>query len=166
MAKRLLRLGFYALIVALIALCTIGIYDSLSGARDDKVAYSNEAGVDVYRVQSDGSVYSAGNLVAVGGIKYNYKAITTTTTVTVSDSGFLNVTGGTCGINLPTAVGNAGVWYSVKHSTTNAIVVTIDPNGSETIDGAATNTSMDAANDTLGFYSDGANWKIFMRYIQ
>jgi hypothetical protein len=113
-----------------------------------------------------GSSSYAINRADIDSLVLGYKAITGNITLTTNDCGFLNVTGSTCTITLPTAVENAGTWYSVKHSTTTGIVVTIDPNGSETIDGSATNTNADAANDTLGFYSDGANWKIFMRYIQ
>ena len=135
-----------------------------------------------WRVTSSGHLFpGADNTYNIGSSSYRvatayirnpvvgYTAITTSSkSLAVTDCGFLEVTGTTTTITLPTAVGNAGVWYSVKHSTTTGIVISLTPLvAGQTIDGTAgANTSMDANNDTLGVYSNGANWLIWTRYIQ
>jgi hypothetical protein len=60
-----------------------------------------------------------------------------------------------CTITLPTAVGLAGREYIITATADNVIV---DGNGSETIDGEATQTL--SANDTIQVKSDGAAWWI------
>lgn len=63
---------------------------------------------------------------------------------------------GTVTVTLPTAVGVSGRMYWVKNSGTGTI--TVDGNGSETIDGAATQAV--AAGDCIQVCSDGLNWII------
>ena len=43
--------------------------------------------------------------------------------------------------------------------------LTIEPNGSETIDGAANNNEMDAANDSITIVCDGSAWYIVAKKI-
>ncbi len=88
-------------------------------------------------------------------LQVGYVAKTSTYTASASDC-VINCTSGTFTVNLPTAVGIAGRQYIIKNS--GAGTITADPNGSETLDGAAT-ASITAGN-VLRIVSDGANWII------
>jgi hypothetical protein len=59
-------------------------------------------------------------------------------------------------LTLPPAADCAGRCFTVK--TLAAQVITLDADAAETIDGAATNVLVDAANDVLTILSDGAKW--------
>jgi hypothetical protein len=60
--------------------------------------------------------------------------------------------------SLPTAVGIKGKWYvAIKTSASNTL--TIDPDGSETINGAA-NYTITNNNSTVTMQSDGSNWYV------
>ena len=63
-------------------------------------------------------------------------------------------------VDLPTASGNAGKTVDIlaKTGTTNA--VTIDPNGSETINGVSTSYILNVNYANLTLVSDGSNWVI------
>lgn len=63
-------------------------------------------------------------------------------------------------VDLFTAVGNAGRRLVFKRAGTGVNAITLDGNAAETIDGSATNATLDAANDSLEIISDGANWVI------
>ncbi len=65
--------------------------------------------------------------------------------------------GGTKTINLPTAVGNRGIWYSIKKIDSTSNTVTIDPFSTQTIDGAST-LVLAAQGDAVIVVSDNANW--------
>jgi hypothetical protein len=60
-------------------------------------------------------------------------------------------------ITLPTAVGIAGRVYIIRKLDSSANAVTIDGNGAETINGAATKV-LAAQYDTATIMSDGASW--------
>jgi len=68
-----------------------------------------------------------------------------------------SATTGTQTVNLHTAGSNAGLKYNIKR--TGTVNVTIDPNSSETIDGAATFV-LSAQYDAVTLVSDGTNWSI------
>lgn len=89
---------------------------------------------------------------------------TTYTTTTADDLITFSSAGGAYTITLVTAVGNTGKVFYFKKTDTNANLVTIDANSTETIDGALT-YKMATANDQLAIVSDGANWKILSRNI-
>lgn len=67
-------------------------------------------------------------------------------------------------INLPAITGDivAGFMIVVKDEGLNAITnnITIDPNGSDTIEGETTYT-IDRNGQSLSIYNDGTNWFIF-----
>ena len=58
-------------------------------------------------------------------------------------------------MSLPTAVGITGRVYVIKNSGTGTI--TVDPNGSQTIDGAAT-VALATQYQSIMVMSNGANW--------
>ena|SRR3990167_1854493 len=86
---------------------------------------------------------------------FGYTAIIATYTVTALDC-VVNCTSGTFTINLPTAVGISGKVYTIKNS--GAGIITVDANGSETIDGNLTQIII--ATSSMTILSDGANWII------
>lgn len=70
-----------------------------------------------------------------------------------------DVSGGDFTITLPAASGNSGKRIGVKLITGTANTLTIDGNGSETIDGSITQT-LDIQYDSLTLLCDGSNWHI------
>ena len=75
-------------------------------------------------------------------------------TVILADS-----TGGAFSVNLPAAADNLDRVIVVKRMNAGANTITIDPNGSETIDGVATHP-LTTQYDTIMIISDGSNWSI------
>ena len=95
-------------------------------------------------------------LLSLGGITVPLTGVSSTYTVqeddfTIEVNSSSNVT-----INLPSAIGIQGKIYDIKNSGTG--VVTVDANGSETIDGQLTKTLNQYGN--LFVQSNGANWII------
>jgi hypothetical protein len=101
------------------------------------------------RLQVNGSIQGT-------GFNQAYLARTTTYTAATNDY-FIDCTTGTFTVNLFTAVGNTGRILIIKNSGTGTI--TVDPNGSQTIDGATTQT-LSTQWSRVHIISDGANWKI------
>lgn len=86
-----------------------------------------------------------------------------TATATLDDGDYIvaaDSTGGAITVNLPTAVGLTGKEYRIKRTSSGANDVTIDPNASETVDGATTLT-LSSQWDVARIVSDGANWLRF-----
>jgi hypothetical protein len=110
---------------------------------------------------SFGNVYSGG-IVQMLGVNVKYRNISATYTATTSDDYFINITTGTFTLNLPTAATPYGQVYVIKNSGTGT--VTVDPNGSQTIDGATTFT-MNVQNGSITIIGDGSNWKIVSKYL-
>lgn len=69
----------------------------------------------------------------------------------------VNCTSGTFTVTLPTAVGIEGQYFVVKNSGTG--VITIDADGSETIDGA-TGKTLSVQYESMTVVSNGSNWII------
>ena len=88
-------------------------------------------------------------------IQSAFRNITSTDTFTAGDY-TINCTSGTYTVNLPTAVGIQGKIYILKNSGTGTI--TLDGNGSETIDGQLTRALAQYVAWTV--QSDGTNWII------
>lgn len=53
-----------------------------------------------------------------------------------------------------------GAWYHFVKTDSSTNAITLDGFGSETINGAATNTQLDAQYDFMEIVSDGENWYI------
>ena len=94
-------------------------------------------------------------LVSLGSITLPEVQINATYTVLSTDF-LIDCTSGTFTVNLPSAVGVGGKIYQIKNSGTGTI--TVDANGSQTIDGSLTKTL--ANKDVLQITSDGSNWLI------
>lgn len=67
-------------------------------------------------------------------------------------------------VNLYTAVGNTGRVITIKKTDSTFNVITIDGNGSETIDGSTT-TTLNTQNEAIDMVSDGTNWQVLERRI-
>lgn len=100
------------------------------------------------------------SLRARGGARFARKTVTGAYTLTVQDYILLcNATGGTYTITLPAASGLDGLIFFIKKTDSSGNAVTVDGNGSETIDGATTKT-LSAQYATLQVVCDGSNWHI------
>lgn len=96
------------------------------------------------------------DLLSIGTtIKTSVVSISTAYTVLVSDS-TINCASGTFTVTLPTAVGNTGLMFNIKNSGTG--IITIDGNGTETIDNELTQTITQW--DNINLQSNGSNWII------
>ena len=93
------------------------------------------------------------------------KAITQNYTATASDHMiFVNAGQSSVTLSLPTAVGIAGRQYIIKRVDGNGQnQVTVDPNGSQTIEGAVTK-SIENQNSIV-IVSDNSNWWIVSEFI-
>jgi hypothetical protein len=112
------------------------------------VRITNEANNDIIRYNSTLGYWENKNQSI-----FAYTAQTTTYTALASDY-VIHCTSGTFTVNLPTAVGVQGKVYIVKNSGSG--LITIDPNGTQTIDGALTYKI--GGNESLKLMSTGANW--------
>lgn len=124
--------------------------------------------------QSDGTartqgpwVYSgaAWNKLATGTVG-SISVSTKTTTYTLSTTDDLILADGTSGaftLTLPTAVGNTGKLFKMKKIDSSVNAITIDGDGSETMDGATTR-ALSTQYESLDIVSDGSNWVITEHY--
>ena len=91
-----------------------------------------------------------------GSLTLAYTAVTNTYTVLQADF-VVDCTANTFTVTLPTAAGITGKQFCVKNSGTG--VITVDADGSETIDGYA-NFVLSTKGEAIWVVSDGANWKV------
>lgn len=91
--------------------------------------------------------------VVTGGIKTNFTTKSSDYTITANDH-TINCTSGTFTVTLPSAAGITGRMYVVKN--VGAGTITVDADGTQTIDGSLTVTLNQY--DSAMLQSDGANW--------
>ncbi len=92
------------------------------------------------------------------------RSVTQNHTVTATDHTiFANATGTNVTITLPTAANIMGRQYIIKRVDSSGNNVTIDPDGSETIEGAST-MILDTGRSVV-IQSDNNNWWIVAEYI-
>lgn len=121
----------------------------------------------VLRIQATPTPLSGGTMTSglvSAGLKHQVvtKASAASVAIGTADlGGFIVVTGTTAGnLNLPAAAtAGAGAWCTFLKSGASG-ALTIEPNGSETIDGGANNSDMDAASDSITIVCDGTGWHI------
>jgi hypothetical protein len=121
---------------------------------------ANTNGVTTTTITVTGNTNISGNTTIEGVTNYKVAHINigAAYTATTADS-VIDITGGTFTIVLYTAVGNAGRVLNFKNGGTG--LITIDANGSETIDAQLTRTLGNL--EDLIIESDGANWNILGR---
>ncbi len=96
---------------------------------------------------------STGGLLSVTTITAN------TTLVNTNNAIICNAVAGGFTVTLETAVGNSGVVHHLKKSDTTTNIVTVDANGSQTIDGDLTLALTDPL-VSITIVSDGSNWHV------
>jgi hypothetical protein len=94
------------------------------------------------------------------GFKQAYVAKTGAYTAT-NDDYVIDCTSGTFTVTLPASSGRTGRILIIKNS--GAGTITVDGNGAETIDGAAT-YAISVQYGTIQIMSDGTNWKIIAKF--
>ena len=143
-----------------------------AGTDDLELTTNNNGGSEPKIVITDGSnsditiTPSGTGLTNIVGLAPTVTAHTTTATLTEAEGGIIKITtGSTWTATLPSASGNSGLWYCFKKTDATANALTIDGADSETIDGSATNTEVDAQYDTMTIVCDGSNWHIIAKEI-
>jgi hypothetical protein len=129
----------------------IGHNDAYIQANGDVIFFAD--GTPIARVTNDRTFFSE------NGRRKNIGNTSTTLTLTTSDH-IVNCTTGTFTVDLPTAVGVSGTEYIIKNS--GAGVITVDPAGSETIEGSS--TFLIPTGGCITIISTGANWIITAAY--
>lgn len=119
---------------------------------------------------------SAGTLTAaatLGGINVwtamntwsaavNYAYLARTTNITLDATKYMvnmDASGGAKTVTLPTAIGITGRHYIIRKKDSSANAVTVDGDGSETINGATT-YALTAQYQSVSLMSDGAGWMV------
>lgn len=88
---------------------------------------------------------------------FKERSRTTTTNAVDRDVIFCDATGGAFDVDLPDASVSAGVQIIVKKTDASGAAITIDPGGSDTIDGAAS-ASLASQYDVIWIVCDGNEW--------
>jgi hypothetical protein len=112
---------------------------------------------------TNGSAQYSWSSVATANLTVTTK--TTTATLATNETGVIlaSSAGGAYTIALPTAVGNTGLYYKIKKTTSDLSLITIDPNGAQTINGAST-YALAFQHEYIEIVADGTNWQIIGSY--
>lgn len=89
------------------------------------------------------------------------RTVTSSTNLTPSDK-TLNISSGTFTVTINTAIGFSGITYQIVNSGSG--IITLDPNGTETINGVLTLIVPSQSGYTIK--SDGSNWVIIDKFRQ
>lgn len=114
----------------------------------------------------EGVVVTAIELLGEHSLVRNNYGHTTTKTITADHSMtwadevlLVDASGGAVTVTLPDPAAYPDVWITIKKIDSSSNAVTINPHGSETIDGAASQ-SLSTENAFLTLVSDGTNWYV------
>jgi hypothetical protein len=139
------------------------LYHTTSRARTAAVVNST-AGSETDQAASVASMKTY-VLANAGGSNLTIATKTANYTATASDKLILcDTSGGAFTITLPTAVGISGTTLFIKKTSSDFSLLTIEPDGSETIDGHG-NRNLATQNETIEIVSDGTNWHVLRRHI-
>ena len=104
------------------------------------------------------------------GLEFDTNRITAKTgtdTLTIAECGIIKLSAAApYTLYLPTAVGNGGRYYIFIKSDANTNLITLDANGTETIDGQLTYTGLNYRYACVIFRSDNVEWSIVGRTIK
>lgn len=137
------------------------LYSAASGKVTD-APNGKPRGIALAAASGDGSVIEMVPMpAAVSALGVRTLAATGDVTLTTADLDKLILlpSTGAQAITLPATADCSGRGFIFKKTTANAVAATLTP-ASGTIDGAATNAQIDAAQDMLHIISDGTNWHI------
>jgi hypothetical protein len=109
-------------------------------------AWADLAGSDTSLLAGDGDAYSP---AGAGSVTLDQSHLVV----------LVSATGAARTVNLPAAADSRQKQYHIKKTDATANAVTIDPDGSETIDGAAT-AALSGQYDNVHIYCDGTEWHI------
>jgi hypothetical protein len=99
---------------------------------------------------------------SISGIGFKQAYVTKTGAYTATNDDYvIDCTSGTFTVTLPASSGRTGRILIIKNS--GAGTITVDGNGAETIDGAAT-YAISVQYGTIQIMSDGTNWKIIAKF--
>jgi len=97
---------------------------------------------------------------AFSSVRLSSRTVAATTTATTSDSTIrCNAAAGAITVNLPAAASCAGLVLAVKKIDASANTVTVDPAGTEVIDGATT-MGLSSQWQALEIQSNGTSWDV------
>lgn len=100
----------------------------------------------------------ASTLSFQSAVTTTYAVTLTSGAITVTNSmDYIELSGSAATIAIYTASGNTGKVVRFKHAGTNLVPYTLDPNGSETIDGQTT-YQLWTNGEALAIISNGSNW--------
>ena len=111
------------------------------------------------RVKSDGTVVESAAVVIVPTMISKAYADSPYTVPAWNYHVDVDASGGAVTVNLPTAVGNAGALIEVRKADSSTNTVTVVPNGTQTINGAASLVIYNQY-DSYSLRSDGANVEV------
>jgi len=140
-------------------------YNQHTGTSSTNVAgyFSASNGTNNYAIIADVGRAGFGTTTPNSGVQINgslsLSTVTKTATYTATSSDYTIICStNTFTIDLPTAVGITGRVYVIKNITSGT-TITVDGNGTETIDGATTYT-LASQYKLVMIQSDGANWNV------
>lgn len=140
----------------------LGYVQSVTGPIVDNTDPQNpvlNVAVDGVTITGDGSVGNPLVSTAGSGFGYTRTLVNTNPYAIVPTTGYnvyyVDATAGSIVVDFPTAVAN-GAWYVIKKIDASANTVTLNPNGSETIDGLSTQV-IRFQNTSVDVYSDNTN---------
>lgn len=130
-------------------------------ARDASNNVRVAVGADGLFLKADSGASAGVSWASPAGANIAVTSKTANYTVSTSDDVITgDASGGNFTLTLPTAVGNTGKVFRIKRTDqTLANKITIDGNGSETIDGALTKL-LKTQYEEFTIVSDGSNWQI------
>jgi hypothetical protein len=140
---------------------TVATYDDTSGATGD-VYYRNSSGVFTRLAigNSNQVLKVASSLPSWGDVTFNTTSKTANYTIATSDTVVLaDATSGSVTITLPTASSASGYRFFIKRIDNSANSVSVQRQGSDTIDGA-TSQSLSLQYMSITVVSNGSNWYI------
>lgn len=132
---------------------------------DIDAAYTGQASIVTLGTIATGT-WNAGGATLGGPL--NVKVVTQSATADVDDTASVvlaNTGVGGITLTLPAVSGRTGRVYIFKKINADATALTLDGNGAETIDGAATFAACDAQYDTVTVVCDGDEWHIVSKII-
>lgn len=135
--------------------------NAAAAAASAAAALVSEGAASTSATAAAASAAAAAAAAAFGS--WTYVAKTTTYAALVTDRVIEgNPTGGTFSVTLPTAVGNQGLIFVVKHNPVDVSgnVLNLATTSAQTIDGAASPYAITEPGQFVMVISDNANWKI------